>query len=179
MVGGPRVGVGGSVGVGGTGGVVGSGVEVGSGVSVGLATMVGVAVKVGTKVLVGVAVALGAPNRPPRAGPRSVAANMPRTQNNAAARPRTKNVTGFLLISEFSLPYATDYRWIRVRVQIRYSHNRCGRKQSTPDRVAGMVQVGSARERMADARQLGLFDLMQSDRRVAARRSKAPAANGA
>ena len=144
LVGGPRVAVGSTVGVGGSGGVVGSGVEVGSGVSVGLATMVGVAVKVGTNVFVGVGVEVGAPIRPPSDGPRSIAASIPTTQNIAAARPKTKNVTGLLLIDALSLSYGHYYRWISARVQIRYSHSRCGRKRSAPDRVAGMVLANPA-----------------------------------
>jgi hypothetical protein len=141
LVAGPTVGVGGKVGVGASGGVVGSGVEVGSGVSVGSATTVGVAVKVGTKVFVAVGVWLGAPISPPKEGPRSVAASIPKAQNIAAPRPSTKYVVALVLIRELSLPYLVYYRRISVGVQIRYSHDRFGRKQSTPDRVAGMIQV--------------------------------------
>jgi len=179
LVGGPTVGEGGCVGVGGSGGVVGSGVDVGSDANVALACTEGVAVKVGTKVLVGVTVAAGAPNRPPRDGPRTIAVDAPRTQTNATARATTKIVNSLLLISEFSLPLAVYYREIPVRMQIRYFHKRCARNQSSPDRIAGTVQAGSTDVRMAEVRQLGRFDLTQSDRRVAARRSKAPAANGA
>lgn len=128
LVGGPTVAVGGCVGVGGTGGVVGSGVDVGSGADVGLASTVGVAVKVGTKVIVGVNVAAGAPNRPPRDGPRTIAVDAPRTQTNATARATTKIVNSLLLISEFSLQSIAYYRMIPHGVQIRYSHGRCAHK---------------------------------------------------
>jgi hypothetical protein len=126
LVGGPTVGVGGSVGVGGTGGVVGSGVDVGSGAEVGLACTEGVAVKVGTKVLVGVTVAAGAPNRPPRDGPRTIAVDAPRTQTSATARATTKMLNSLLLISEFSLQNIAYYRMISRRVQIRYRHTSAG-----------------------------------------------------
>lgn len=139
LVGGPTVGVGGCVGVGGTGGVVGSGVDVGSGAEVGLACTEGVAVKVGTKVLVGVTVAAGAPNRPPRDGPRTIAVDAPRTQTNATARATTKMLNSLLLISEFSLQNIAYYRMIRRRVQMRYSHGRCARR--LPARAAGARSV--------------------------------------
>ena len=99
LVGGPRVGVGGSVGVGGTGGVVGSGGGVGSGVLVGLASTMGVEVKVGTKVFVGVGVAAGLWNSPPIEHPTSIAAN----------RGRIMNATSLLLITLLSLPYCVHY----------------------------------------------------------------------
>jgi hypothetical protein len=125
LVGGAIVAVGGCVGVGGSGGVVGSGGDVGSGADVGLASTMGVAVKVGIKVLVGVTVAAGAPNRPPRDGPRTIAVAAPKTQTNATARTTTKILNSLLLITDFSLQNISHYRMIPLRVQIRYRHGRC------------------------------------------------------
>jgi hypothetical protein len=182
LVGGPTVAVGGSVGVGGAGGVVGSGVDVGSGADVGLACTEGVAVKVGTKVLVGVTVATGAPNRPPREGPRTIAVDAPTTQTNATARATTKIVNSLLLINEFSLPLVVYYRGIPVRMQIRYFHKRCADKLLARTTGARCVQSCRTRGRLVVVSRPGRghgLGLIHNERIVAERRRTAPAANGA